>query len=572
MRTIFTLIALFISTLLYCQVESPKITISNEKVKQNGVVKYVHKVKKGETLYSLSKAYEVTIDEIVQNNESLKNGLKDGSIIFIPLSGVTQKEENKTIIDTLGTTPAAYYKDSLNFKLVKHTRRWYQDINDIAKKYKVPVDALIAFNGLKTTKLKKRQKLFIPPLQYISDFTESLNTQDNKVNITLDSLEINSDSLNNNTEVFLELDPKNAQQNINVSYILPLNSNNLSGLSSNFMDFYSGSLLALNYIKQQGYNINVNVIDQNSVTDLSSINNNSNIEKSDIIIGPIKDEDIIKLLPIINELEIPLVSPMDQGAYDFINGNKFLIQSPVSDSTQLFNIVNKLINQFYIDEYQKVILISEENGNDLESVNFTKQILTNNNIPYENISYGILQGRNILSNISLACTKNNNNLIIVPSKSEAFVNDVVRNLNLLYFRETKNSNTSNFDIKLYGMPKWKNFSTIEPEHFHNLSLHLALPYFVDYTNNNVKNFLYNYRGLFKTEPTPYSYQGYDITKYFLEIIGKYGKGFINSQYIPSENMLQSNFNFVKDNPYNGMKNISTVNVIYNKDYTITIID
>ena len=44
----------------------------------------IHKVLPNETLYSLSKKYQVTVDEIiVQNNELLKNGMKIGQTLTI---------------------------------------------------------------------------------------------------------------------------------------------------------------------------------------------------------------------------------------------------------------------------------------------------------------------------------------------------------------------------------------------------------------------------------------------------------------------------------------------------------
>ena len=78
--------------------QSPKITISTEKIKENGVIKYVHTVKKGETLYSLAKAYNVSQDQITAHNPSVKNGLKEGSKIFIPSveTNIT-KEEPSTV-------------------------------------------------------------------------------------------------------------------------------------------------------------------------------------------------------------------------------------------------------------------------------------------------------------------------------------------------------------------------------------------------------------------------------------------------------------------------------------------
>ena len=54
MRTLLIAISLLASTAAYSQ-NVPQITVSSEKVKVNGNIMYVHKVKGGETLYSLAK-------------------------------------------------------------------------------------------------------------------------------------------------------------------------------------------------------------------------------------------------------------------------------------------------------------------------------------------------------------------------------------------------------------------------------------------------------------------------------------------------------------------------------------
>jgi LysM repeat protein len=45
---------------------------------------YVHKVEKGHTLYSLSRAYGVTVKDIAENNVNVMNGLAEGSELLIP--------------------------------------------------------------------------------------------------------------------------------------------------------------------------------------------------------------------------------------------------------------------------------------------------------------------------------------------------------------------------------------------------------------------------------------------------------------------------------------------------------
>ena len=64
---------------------STPVSISKEKVRVGGKVCYSHIVLERQTLFSIAKAYNVTIDEIYEFNPTLKEtGLKKNSIILIP--------------------------------------------------------------------------------------------------------------------------------------------------------------------------------------------------------------------------------------------------------------------------------------------------------------------------------------------------------------------------------------------------------------------------------------------------------------------------------------------------------
>ena len=78
------------------------VEISKEKVKIDGKLCYSHIVLERQTLYSISKAYGVSIDDIYRFNPSIKDtGLKKNSIIIIPSQSAlkadqtVQKEEAK---------------------------------------------------------------------------------------------------------------------------------------------------------------------------------------------------------------------------------------------------------------------------------------------------------------------------------------------------------------------------------------------------------------------------------------------------------------------------------------------
>ena len=80
------LLATGITSQTYAQeYESTPVTISREKVKINGQVCYSHIVLERQTLYSISKAYNVTIDDIYRYNPTVKEkGLQKNSILIIP--------------------------------------------------------------------------------------------------------------------------------------------------------------------------------------------------------------------------------------------------------------------------------------------------------------------------------------------------------------------------------------------------------------------------------------------------------------------------------------------------------
>ena len=61
------------------------VEISKEKVRIDGKICYSHIVLERQTLYSISKAYGVTLEDIYRFNPTVKEvGLKKNSIIIIP--------------------------------------------------------------------------------------------------------------------------------------------------------------------------------------------------------------------------------------------------------------------------------------------------------------------------------------------------------------------------------------------------------------------------------------------------------------------------------------------------------
>ena len=96
MRSLF--IALSFSLVAAVAVASTKDNV----VVEGGVTYIIHKIAKGETLYSLAKQYNVSLDEIYGANEELTDNVKVGQKIKIPTKTVeiaeAKLEETKQLL------------------------------------------------------------------------------------------------------------------------------------------------------------------------------------------------------------------------------------------------------------------------------------------------------------------------------------------------------------------------------------------------------------------------------------------------------------------------------------------
>jgi LysM repeat protein len=94
---------------------------SNNSVESIKQTHHAHVVKKGETLYSLSKTFALSIEEIKKANNGLEQGLREGETIFIPKKGLVLTNITTTatlnVLDSL-KTDSLYKKPIYNIGLL----------------------------------------------------------------------------------------------------------------------------------------------------------------------------------------------------------------------------------------------------------------------------------------------------------------------------------------------------------------------------------------------------------------------------------------------------------------------
>ena len=147
------------------------VTVSKDKIRgSDGNIYLSHVVLERQTLFSISKAYGVTIEEIYKANPALHletESLKKNQILQIPLASTNPREEAGQQPEQAPEPAAAQEKrlqDSSqpDDEFIKHTVKWFEDLDDIALKYGCDVKTIMQINNLTSVKVKKRTKLLIP--------------------------------------------------------------------------------------------------------------------------------------------------------------------------------------------------------------------------------------------------------------------------------------------------------------------------------------------------------------------------------------------------------------------------
>lgn len=546
---------------------------SAEKVNISGKLHYAHMVLKGQTLYSISKTYNVPMETIVEHNPSVKEGLKSGTLIYIPVENAIAEGPRIPREATPAPVPIPE-PDKKNYK--KHTAKWYENIYDIAKKYSVPVDALIAINKLgENTVLSKRQVLLIPDKEYIAAYNRSikgdlLSTPKAEMpaisvadtSHVADTTEVRSENVLPSTDYSIY------QQNIIRSYkitlILPFNTvSGAENANTNQMDLYAGSMVAFNdFMSSKGDSrYKLNIVDMNDYPSVFSLIISGVLNDSEVIIGPVYEKNLAPLAEWADEHRIPLVSPLDPKAHYLSQDHPFFFQFPPAQETLMATTYDGVAQEAKTNGSRPLVIYEKWTGKS-RMVNDALNSLSARGVVYDTLSYGILEGRGIDTTMVKMMDTTRVNTAFVVSESEAFVSDVLRNLHLA------KGHNSKLEISLYGLPKWRNFEVVELTYLHELNTHLSLQYNIDYTNPEVIRFINEFRHHFNTDPNQYAFQGYDIMSYCLSLLDQYGRGFPAHLDGEEKSLFQSNIRFEKADNGSGFTNKGVRNILYSENWVI----
>ena len=543
------------------------VEISQDKVNVNGEIFYLHKVLPKQTLYSISKAYGVPADAIQKVNPSLTEGLKAGMLLYIPQAAVAPAVDNSkqpTVEKTSEKPKAETEKPQRTVKKKKYKKynvKWYETLDDVAVKFNVTVEAIIALNDIDTASGKRIRGIMIPDKEFMSSMQSAPSAKkDSEVTPAAQS-ETQSAAVIQELERTFEVYDEGPYV---ISVVLPLNASRLTdNMNAYAADFYAGILTAAGQLKEEGLmeHFIINTVDLSQYSSSWEMIADGALKGSELIIGPISERDLQPVAAFAKIRHIPVVSPLDLNTASLADGNPYFYLFPPQSDLALAHQIDKMSGNSLQDTTSSITIIYESGTDSTDLTLETFAELRDNGLQFNTFTYDFLSGRGIDSLMSLSLNPRRLNKVLIPSMNEAFITDALRNLNLI-------KSSRNYKVEVYGLSRWKNFETIESNYLHALDLRLAMSYYTDYNDSLTVEFINRYREAFNTEPTSFSYQGYDILTFFVKAMNTYGKDFPAAIINERKSLLQSDVLFLPVAPGSGCENRAFRDICFTKGWTV----
>ncbi len=599
----------FISTVL-AQVKTER---SNKIIIIDGKKIYLHIVKAGQTLYSISKVYNVSQKNIYKENNIFTSGIKSGQVLKIPF--ITEGQSDKADYST--------HKVEKGETLYSISRKYNVSINDIilhnsAAKYNINVGQIIKIPNLEKGNFEFQddnyfyhtvisgESLFSLSQLYGSTIEQIKLTNSDakkglKVGQVLKISKINYDNTerlpisydntpNSNFHRYSNLyfeSPNvtpcnrfvyNSSKKFNIALMLPFNlyRNTITSgeyededdklfykNTRRFYEFYEGALVAVQQLKTQGLSLNLFVYDtENSPAKVKQIISKPEFSNIDLIIGPVYSKNIKIVGNFAKTHKINLISPLSKKNI-VLKNNPFIFEVMPSDVMKI-----KKTSDFLCRIYDTcIVIVHNGSKKEKEKIDIYKKKLVKSFSSRKDIKEVVLKNINYnkggISAIRNALSPGLKNIIIIPSNSEVFITKVIKNLHEL---------TKKYEIILIGEPSWELHKNINHSYLKKLSFHYVSSFYIDYDNWRVKSFLNKYRDIYRTEPSLYAFEGYDIMNYFLNAIKQYGRNFqfCLSPYdkLPNRKGIIFDFNFERTGINNGFENNSIHILQYNENFKL----
>ena len=559
--------------------------------KINGKKYYLHVVEPGNTLYGISRTYEVSITDIqASNDEALVEGLKVNQTLLIPVTSENRKSLPEVVQDE---------------NVIVHTVQPGQTLYSISQEYNCTLDDILEANPVvRESGLQANAKIRIPTEKISVESTlvepaaadsllghkvqagETLYGIIVKYNTDLPAMSMANPGLTADLRVgsvlripgtsvkpveTIAIDTVDSAISAHIpdtagvyriGLLLPLNPKFPD--SSNRHDFRIDpvSRIALNYYR--GFNYALDSLDakyntrfqihvysaSNDSSSLNKVFRDAYFDSLDLLVGPFYTSQFETTADKLLQKGVLNICPINKPSKILFKRPNTIKTTP-SESMQISAMAEFAAVEF---SDSNLILVNSNKFQDTQNIEFFKDRYAQSmGVPDTFIEDAITEIK--LWDITNEALKmrfpdTGDYVLIVPSKDQVFVTKLLAGLYEFTIR-TKES----YRFVVYGLSEWSKWEEgLDVKQLHRLNVTIPMTNHIDFADYKVSQFYTKFYSDFGYEPTDFTVQGFDHCSYLFQVLSESPQQWFESPEEFQYNGVGANYNYRRVLEDSGIEN------------------
>ena len=531
-RSLFLFVVLLIHTGCVAQNKSTNVqTIDGKKY-------YIHQIEKKQSLYAISKMYNVSVDDLYLANPELKAGAKADQVIRIPFPAPVAASTPSLGIDTN--------------KYRTHTVAKSETVYSLTRKYNITEAQLLNYNPSIAQGLKEGQVIIVGE----KSKRRVKESKENKAPVVTVTEKPPVPFVDSTLFIPVSKAKKNAYH---LALILPFkcdetatiepealarNSSGFPEVPAVAVDFYLGFKKAMDSLSNKDFNLKLSLydIDDKDSTRLDQIAASPEFANLDLIFGPLYASGFKTLSKKAGESHVPIVSPITQQ-------NKILFNNIYISKTNpsTFTLLESLAD-YCIDSLMKgnahVILMTLNEKDKREAAyasafrNYFNEKLRQQLRPLKDT----LRNAKTIQTLKSQYVPGVKNIVVSLSTNQVYITDFTTQLAI--FADKK-------DVTLCGWENVTAMDNIDQEYLNQLNY--TFPHQFNLTAET-KALADHYKSIQQTSPSEYYYIGFDVGYYYLKNLFERGPGFVHQLDAIGMETAYMRFKFARPDTTTGFDN------------------
>lgn len=531
-----------------------------------------HTVRAGETLYSISRSYGISIDTVLEDNPSVDpSQLPVGGTLYIRKTDMG-KQQSAAISEEWRT-----YRDNMNavapdgyfYYIVQQGDTLYS----LCRRYGVTEAELRSQNNL-SDGLRAGDMLMLPLPEGRKAVDESVHEFD---------IEKSPAEAPEAPETVAGYGGESGRfrrtaswRPLRVALLLPLTKNGGTAVSGHYMDFYRGFLLGAEDVKAAGNSMEITLFDteQNPAKTAEIVAGGFGGIQPDLIVGPVYENELAQVLSYAESHSVPVVSPLASlGSTRSVNvfqmspdgGRKYDKAAELFDGSREVTLIygesvdrdfesevlsllegRRFATHKYVYEHQSVVERRERER--------ARQGIGNPNVPSGpgDMTYLMRGGRN--------------NVFVILSDNETEVDRILAAIASADISlRTRERTVPRFVV--LGSSKWQRYATLDHSVFFSDKVIMLTSYSARRDDERVRAFDDRHISDFGSMPSLYTYRGYDAAVIFGNgMFGDIEHSLLGKRYRP----LQTGYTFERRTADGCVVNTEWMRIDHRDNYTIKV--